>query len=146
MSALDHLLRNAAIFRVHVGEYSAECQRLSQRVSCWDLNDNLAALGSDPEQFISRSESLLFALASLLWCPAVEDPDPERLADLNVDRVPIDNAEDGAELDEGAINIEGSDARLSANLNQMHDFGGLNGLIGTDEMLDAGKRYDGGTA
>ena len=37
----------------------------------------------------------------------------------------------------------GSNAALA---NQMHDFGGLNGLIGTDEMLDAGKRYDGGSA
>lgn len=35
----------------------------------------------------------------------------------------------------------GSNAALA---NQMHDFGGLNALIGTDEMLDAGKRYDGG--
>ncbi len=37
----------------------------------------------------------------------------------------------------------GSNAALA---NQMHDFGGLNGLIGTDEMLADGKRYDGGSA
>ena len=37
----------------------------------------------------------------------------------------------------------GSNAALA---NQMHDFGGLNALIGTDEMLAAGKRYDGGGA
>lgn len=36
----------------------------------------------------------------------------------------------------------GSNAGLA---NQMFDFGGLNGIIGTDEMLASGKTYDGGT-
>lgn len=35
----------------------------------------------------------------------------------------------------------GSNAALA---DQMHDFGGLNAVIGTDEMLAAGRRYDGG--
>jgi 2-methylisocitrate lyase-like PEP mutase family enzyme len=37
----------------------------------------------------------------------------------------------------------GSNAGLA---NQMFDFGGLNDLIGTDDMLEAGKRYDGGAS
>ena len=37
----------------------------------------------------------------------------------------------------------GSNAALA---NQMHDFGGLQAVVGTDEMLEVGKRYDGGGA